>query len=204
MKSLVIENQYFGCVSYYGALFENSNIILEQCEHFQKMSFRNRCVITGSNGLVSLTVPVLGGREQKQLIKDVKIDNREKWQQQHWRTIYSCYGRSPYFEFYGDMIESFFLKEYTFLWDLNLDILNRFVKALKIAGNISFSENFVARYGDDFSDKRNNWVPKNYRQEPVIKYKQVFEDRIGFQSNLSILDLLLCEGPNAKALLSRY
>ncbi|MBA2748463.1 MAG: WbqC family protein, partial [Tatlockia sp.] len=34
------------------------------------------------------------------------------------------------------------------------------------------------------------------------RYSQVFEDRLGFQPNLSILDLLFCEGPNAINLLT--
>lgn len=37
--------------------------------------------------------------------------------------------------------------------------------------------------------------------ESVIKYTQVFEDRLEFIPNLSIIDLLMCCGPQAKNLL---
>jgi hypothetical protein len=49
----------------------------------------------------------------------------------------------------------------------------------------------------------NRWLPKSFREEgDAIKYVQVFEDRIGFQPNLSILDLLFNVGPGASALLN--
>jgi hypothetical protein len=37
--------------------------------------------------------------------------------------------------------------------------------------------------------------------EDQVKYGQVFEDRIGFQPNMSILDLLFCNGPASAGLL---
>jgi hypothetical protein len=52
-----------------------------------------------------------------------------------------------------------------------------------------------------FEDARNKWKPTNFQEDASVKYFQVFEDRIGFQPNLSILDLLFCEGPNAIYLL---
>ena len=93
--SLIIENQYFGCVDYYLTLYKHSNSIIEQYESWQKMSFRNRCVILGANGMMNLTIPLENGRDQKCLIKEVKINNREDWQKQHWRSIFSSYGKSP-------------------------------------------------------------------------------------------------------------
>ncbi|MFL5744953.1 MAG: WbqC family protein, partial [Niastella sp.] len=35
-----------------------------------------------------------------------------------------------------------------------------------------------------------------------VRYHQVFEERIGFIPNLSILDLLFCEGKNAQRILT--
>ena len=65
MNSLLIENQYLGSVNYYKMLFNYSYIEIEQYEYFQKMSFRNRCIIPGSNGLLQLSVPVEKGRNQR-------------------------------------------------------------------------------------------------------------------------------------------
>jgi len=196
MSTLIIENQYFGCVNWISALFAHTDVKIEQCENYQKMSFRNRCVIGGSNGLIHLTIPVEGGRDKKQLLKDTRIDNRERWQQQHWRSIFSCYGRSPFFEFYRDAIEGFFTKDYIFLNDLNTEILYWLVKVLKIPAHISFTDSYQPHYPPEVDDFRNKWLPKNFRQQenPVV-YNQVFGDTTGFQPNLSVLDILCCEGP---------
>jgi hypothetical protein len=52
-------------------------------------------------------------------------------------------------------------------------------------------------------DFRNQVLPKNYKEFNTVKYHQVFEERVGFLPNLSILDLLFCEGKNAGRLLAQ-
>ena len=42
---------------------------------------------------------------------------------------------------------------------------------------------------------------KNSKTDLALKYTQVFEDKNGFIPNLSIIDLLFNEGPNALTLL---
>jgi len=45
-------------------------------------------------------------------------------------------------------------------------------------------------------------LPKNFQQgNSFIVYPQVFEDRIGFQPNVSILDILFNMGPAASTLI---
>ena len=201
-NSLIIENQYFGCVNYYSSLFSGLNIVIEQCETYQKAGFRNRCILAGSNGLINLTVPLENGRDQKCSVKEVRISKRNSWQQQHWRTIFSCYGNSPFFEFYSDWLEGFYQKEFLWLFDMNLEVLFWLKKVLVIPGDISFSETFIKECPANMADLRNQWVPKNFQQkDSSIKYAQVFEEKIGFQPNLSILDILFCEGPQSSQLL---
>ncbi|MDE3144336.1 MAG: WbqC family protein [Bacteroidota bacterium] len=200
---ILIENQYFGCVNYYSNLYKFSNILIEQYESWQKMSFRNRCVILGANGLIDLTVPLENGREQKKMIRDVKIDNHTLWQKQHWRSISSCYGKSAFFEFYKDWLESFYEKKFVYLFDMDLEILFWLKSLLKIKAEIEMTDSFIKKYQEDIVDLRNKWLPKNFQSSPnKICYNQVFEAKQAFQPNLSILDILFCEGPNAKNILS--
>lgn len=203
MNKLILEYQYFGCVSYINTLFQFSNIEFEVYETFQKMSFRNRMVLAGSNGLVNLSVPLEKGRDQKQLLKDVRISYSLPWQQQHWRTIESCYNRSPFYEYYRDWLEAFYHRRPVFLLDLNREIMTWLVKQLKPGAQLSETEAFLATYPSETADYRNRWLPRHFQDGKTgIRYRQVFEDRIGFQKNLSILDLLFCEGPGARNLLS--
>lgn len=202
INSLVIENQYFPCVNYINTLFQFSNIKIEQYETHQKMSFRNRCVVAGSNGVVNLSVPLDSGRNQRQLMRDVRISYSEDWQLQHWRTIESCYNRSPYFEYYRDGVWELLQKRQAFLLDRNLDILDWLKNLLKFTGQVSLTEDYVKNYPPDVMDLRNHFLPKKREMQSTgFRYTQVFEDRIGFQSNLSILDLLFCCGPGVKRLL---
>ena len=193
-----IENQYFPCINWFKISNNISYISLLSNERWQKMSFRNRCVIAGSNGLIRLSVPIEHGRNQRVLFRDIKIDYRgADWQQQHWRTIVSCYNRSPFFEYYADGLKQFFEKKYDFLFDLDQEIihhLNKYLFDLQIIMNNEFEENEAALH---FCS------PKDFRQLPGSpRYRQMFEERIGFQPNLSILDLLFMEGPNAKRVIA--
>jgi hypothetical protein len=160
-------------------------------------------VVAGSSGTIQLTVPVSGGREQKLPIRDIKINNCEQWQIRHLKTIFSCYGRSPFFEFYAPHIEEILKKKYIYLWDLNLEILELILKLLKAPIPISFTETFKTSYSEaNISDWRNKLTRNPDTQFPSVTYCQVFEEKIGFLPNLSILDLLFCTGTEAKPLLS--
>ena len=179
-------------------------MLLEQYESYQKMSFRNRYVIYGANGLIHLSVPIRGGREQKQVFKDVEIDYTDKWPLKHWRAIVSSYSKSPYFEYYSQEIQILLFSKKTNLSEFNINALKWCFQQLKLQIEISLTSNYKNQYekSDDF---RNYFLPKNFQSNgdnQHVKYVQVFENRFGFQENLSILDLLFAEGPNAKSLLA--
>ena len=177
INSLIIENQYFGCVDYYLSLFKFSNIIIEQYESWQKMSFRNRCVIQGANGMINLTIPLENGRDQKCLIKEVKINNREDWQKQHLRSIFSSYGKSPFFEFYRDWLESFYQKKQSYLFDMNLEILFWLKDRLKIQGAISLSDTFAKEYPEEADQHVREHSQDNCRQIHLICVRKDIHER---------------------------
>ena len=200
--TLITVNQYIGNINWYKTLFNFSHVKIEQYESYQKMSFRNRMVIVGSNGLINLSVPLENGRGQKGLIKDVKIANTSNWAEQHMRSILACYGKSPFFEYYRDGLFSIYQQSFIYLQDLNMAMINWVNRQLKYPGNISFTDKYHMDYGHGFLDNRHQIKPSQFQiVEKETKYVQVFEDRIGFQNNLCILDLLFCCGPNAKSFL---
>src|SRR5262245_53713708 len=114
MKVLA-ELQYFSPLSVFKCSILATDIFFRIYEDSFKMSFRNRCIIAGANGLIHLSVPLEGGRDQVKPMKDLKIANNQSWQKDHWRTIASSYNRSPYFEFYKEELELFFQKNFKFL-----------------------------------------------------------------------------------------
>lgn len=161
------------------------------------MSFRNRCVLAGGAGPVNLSIPLVEGRNQKRPAKEVRIDNKTDWQGQHWKTITSCYNRSPWFEFYKHELEILYGRPADWLVDWDRKCWDWVVGKLGVEIQVWDWED------GDFLDWRNKLLPKTISKtfpEP-IRYRQVFEDRTGFLPHLSILDLLFCEGPQSVEIL---
>ena len=134
--SILIEIQPFPLIIWTKYLFSKKHIILLSCESYHKMTFRNRFVLSGSNGLIHLSVPLIHGRDQKIPFKDVQICYGEKWQLIHWRTITSCYNKSPWFEYYRDELEKFFINKWEFLFDWNLVIMSWLKQVLQFPAEL--------------------------------------------------------------------
>jgi len=205
VQKFLIDLQYFAPVIVYKKLIDFSNIVFEQYEHFDKMSFRNRAVVAGANGPVNLSVPLEQGRNQRTLVKEVRIADRENWQSRHWKTIQSCYNRSPFFEYYIPTLEELYGKKYGYLWDWNLACFEWVKSQLRLSIEVNFSIDYQPLYDEtSYVDWRGKILPKNKPdpgQYPV--YRQVFEDRLGFLPNLSILDLMFCQGNHAMEILRK-
>src|SRR6186997_2705706 len=102
MYKNLIDIQYFGNLSYYKMLYSSKYVVLELYDEHKKLSFSNRCVIVGANGPLTLSIPLQKGRNQKTIMKEIRIANEEKWQKDHWKGIVSCYNGSPWFRYLDD------------------------------------------------------------------------------------------------------
>src|SRR3954454_3519545 len=134
--SIILEFQSFPMIIWSKYLFSKNYIYFFSYEIYRKRSFRNRFVVSGSNGLIHLSVPLINRRNQDTPFKDIQICYREKWQVRYWRTIMSCYNRSPYFEFYRCELEKFFMNNWKFLFDWNLSVLEWLKQVLKFSGQL--------------------------------------------------------------------
>lgn len=166
------------------------------------MSFINRTVIPAANGLTTLSIPLVGGRENKELLKDVRIDNSQGWQVRHWRTITSAYRRSPWFEHYESGLAPFYETRFDKLADWNLELLRWVSVTLKL----NFEIVTLDTRPEIDPVYLNALRPSNF-QEPVFVqglpvYGQVFQDRIRFQPNVSVIDLVFNEGNNSRSLIA--
>jgi hypothetical protein len=199
---LLIENQYFGPVISYSALIKSSHVDFCEYEPYRKAGFRNRCTLPGANGLINLSVPITGGRDQKTIFREVKIDNSEDWQKNHWRTIFSVYGKSPFFNFFSHELESLYQMPFTYLFDWNIACFEWAQEKLQMNIKIQYRENWPEVNADIF-DLRNRIMPSTINQisPGSLVYTQVFAPKFGFQPGMSILDLICCEGKNAREIL---
>jgi len=204
---ILLSTAYFAPIRYFSKLASYPEIFIEQHENFIKQTYRNRTVILGANGPISLIVPVVKGRAQKIKIKDLRIAYDEEWQRNHWRTIFSAYNSSPFFEYYADDIEPFFRKKYEFLFDFNQQITETLLKILDIQIDLTLTKDFEL-FPENCLNLREQISPKVHSIDQDLHfeaqpYTQVFSEKFGFIPDLSILDLLFNEGPSASDVLEK-
>lgn len=196
----VIDLHYFPCIEWFAHVLVHDEVIIERHEHYEKQSYRNRCHILAANGLHRLIVPV--NVHGKVPVHQVKIDYAQKWLNNHWRTLTSAYRLSPFFEYYEEELHQLMYKRFTFLYDLNLNLLQACLRWLKADVRVSETSAFRTDYDGSVTDLRNQIHPKKKpdgRLNCQIRYTQVFGT--DFMENMSILDLLSCEGPRSLMLL---
>ena len=131
-------------------------------------------------------------------MQKMEIDYSKRWQHQHFVAIESAYRSSPYYDYYGERFHDLYNKEWKYLVDLNMATLERMCKILKLPVPQISTEYITAKEGD--IDMRVKKPAQLFTPKPYI---QVFSDRIPFEPNLSIFDLVMCEGPEAVDYLKR-
>lgn len=206
---ILIETQYLPTIAFYSLLYKSDILLIDKHENYHKGSFRNRCEILSSQGRVSLSVPLQSGKNNQLPITEVKINNDENWMLNHLRSIESCYGKAPYFEYYFHIFEETLAYEHASLFDLNLVFIRSFAKIFNLDHKLAFTEHFVKGTDAEIDVKREYISPKVKLRGQILEnftlkpYDQVFSDELDFESNLSILDLVFCLGPEAVLYLKR-
>ncbi len=192
---ILLSTAYFPTAEYFSLIKNADTVYIEREENYIKQTYRNRCKILTTNGILNLSVPVMRGSAIKAQVKDIEIDYSKRWQQIHLRAITSAYSRSPYFQFYSENLGKIILKSHRFLLDLNDDLLIKCLEFLKIDKCILNTSFFQPDQGHPL-DFRYRISPKKGPEFVSRPYIQVFGDK-GFVTNLSILDLLFNMGPEA-------
>ena len=230
-------------MQWYQKLNRYEECLIERHESFIKQTYRNRMIIPTTNGPLSLTIPT--NHDTSLAMKDIRISDHANWRHVHWNALLSAYGESPFFEYYQDDIRPFYEKKYEFLFDFNMEIMEKMIELLDIRPKVSVTDRYVLsgerrmksflseeeRVKSDGSEEgrvkseefnspeaqaqfniqhstlntpikdfRDAIRPKKPLPDPEFeskRYYQVYEQKYGFQPNMSILDLLFNEGNEA-------
>lgn len=188
-----------------------SIIYIEACENYQKQSYRNRCRFYAADGVQALSFPIIHeGGTHKLPVAEIKVDYSTPWLLQHQRAIVSAYRTSAYFEYYQDELFEIMESRPERLLDLNMDLLRFFIEKTGLKVDLRMTSDFnrdgVVREEDGteilctdlrevIHPKRSNMILSNLELEKP--YFQVFAQKHGFISDLSIMDLLFNEGPDS-------
>lgn len=191
----IFPTAYFPCISYVARLLADDAPVIEIFDTYHKQTYRNRCHVMTANGVQMLSVPVKQVNGNHTMTKDMVISTVEPWQQIHRRCLESAYMSSPYFEHYYSYLSPIFEQRFEKLIDLNDAALKAILKMLKVKKEISYTSDYVKEADDDF---RNLFVKRPVEnQSPITPYYQVFENKFPFAPDLSVLDLIFNEGPEA-------
>ena len=195
MTEIVLTTAYLAPVVYYSEMAKATSVFIESFDFYLKQTYRNRCQIAAANGSMVLTIPVEKTESGKMLIRDVRISQHNDWQIQHWRSIESAYNSTPFFEYYKDELFPFYENKWTFLWDFNQEIQAKMLELMNLDILILPTLEYKNRQDEKILDLREVIHPK--KENKFVNcdpYYQVFEQRFGFQPNLSIIDLLFNMG----------
>lgn len=183
---------YLPPISWFAVFLKEENeIVFEQHENFPKQTYRNRANIYGANGRLSLIIPTR--HTGKRVMKETEISHRENWQQLHWKSIKTAYQSSPYFEFYEEKLQKIFEFKTDSLIKFNLNALKIIQDIVKTEKAYSLNNHYVKipleeNYREKFSAKKET-------EFEMEEYYQTFSDKLGFEKDLSILDLICNKGP---------
>ena len=200
MKTILLHPTYFPSIVQMVAVVKTDELVFEIHDNYQKQSYRNRTYIAHANGRLLLNVPIKHTKNgTRQKTKEVTIENSFPWQIQHWKSLQSAYRTSPFFEFYEDDIAPIFINPAEQLLELNLSIFKLLCELIGFEKSYGTTSEYLMDSAK--LDLRYLVEAKQQKKHLLSGYTQVMEANHGFLPNLSVLDLLFNEGPNALAYL---
>jgi len=186
----------------------------------------NRARIKTAVGPQWLTVPVLTKGRPGQKISEVEINQQQPWQRKHWKTLCVNYTFAAYFEQFADQLGATYSKNWEYLLDLNLTLIDFIQHSLNISTRIVLSSSLnLSGEGvsklidmteilecDTFLAEMayRNYLPAERfaRYGKELKFFEYetpgYHQQFGeFIPGLSIIDLLLNEGKAVRDFLSK-
>lgn len=145
----------------------------------------HRYAILGPGGVQQLSIPLVRSTcGWSTPLCEVAISEHANWRRVHWGALYSAYGQTPYFDYVADDLQRVVHGGQSLLIDYNRQMQQLIVDFMQLP--VTFD------YGHGKSDAATRLAVEDVHDVP---YHQLWSDRHGFQPRLSILDLMMNEGP---------
>lgn len=204
---IILSTAYFPPSIYFAWALVFGELKLEQCETYQKRSFRNRSYLSSPSGTNFISIPLKRGKHEQQDIREVEIAYENPWIQEHLQTLKMYYANAPYYDYYIDEIQRVLTSKPQSLFALNLDLLKSLINTLDLDIKISLTSSFKKDYINSINliDLRNQLSSLNGLENwdkscvnTMVVYPQTFDSKYDFIPRLSILDLLFNCGPESE------
>jgi len=224
MRVTIHQPQFMPWLGYLDKIDQADLFMVLDTVQFKKNEWQNRNRIRTPNGWQWLTVPVLQRFGQR--IDEVCINPTASWRAEHLRALEMHYARAPYRMQYLPALRALYEQRWDKLCDLNLAVLQWLLGAYGIATPVRLASTMAAREeptdrlvdlcmavgatqyvagpgADGYMDKARFEVSGVRLEMQTFhhpRYRQVYAP---FEPNLSAIDLLFMQGPDALALLRR-
>ncbi len=217
--------QYLPWLGYFDKIERSDVFVFLDNVQFKKNEWQNRNKIKTSEGWQWLSVPVIHSFTQK--ISEVEINNTVQWGRKHLMALVTHYSKAPFYKDYIDFFEQAYAREWTYLVDINVHMIEYLVEALGVAdkkfvlasdlesregsserlidickqlgGDVYLSGKDGAKYMDlkFFKEEGIQVVFQDYKHP---RYDQLYGD---FEPFLSVIDLLFNCGPDSLSILKK-
>jgi len=217
----VVQSNYIPWRGYFDLINSVDEFILYDDVQYTIRDWRNRNIIKTSSGPLWLTIPVQVKGKYLQKIKDTRISD-PTWGRKHWASIMHSYSRARYFPMQKELFEELYLQaDDELLSQINYRFIVAICRILGIRTTISWSMDYNL-----IGDKTERLVhlcqqaratvylsgpaAKAYLNEDLFRSEGIavsYMDYSGypeygqlyppFQSQVSIIDLIFNEGPDA-------
>ena len=108
------------------------------------------------------------------------------------KSIEYSYRNSPYYEYFEDKFIKFFNQKNNFLIDINIKSIELMYDLLNLKLNYLKTEKYLNEY--NFIDDLRYLASEKKNTIKIQPYVQVFSEKFGFLSNLSMIDLIFNYG----------
>lgn len=217
----IVQSSYIPWKGYFDLINSVDEFVLFDDVQYTRRDWRNRNRIKTSTGPAWLSIPVNSKGHFESPIKAIRVDD-PAWPARHWRTIAANYARAAHFRSYSPALEQLYLAcDESQLSAVNRRFLSAICEILGIRTKLSWSWEYnivegkterlvsicqqagasaylsgpsAASYLDlrQFQDAGIDVVFFDYGGYPP--YRQLYPP---FDHHVSVLDLILNEGPDA-------
>jgi len=221
-KVAILQSNYIPWKGYFDFIHMVDEFVLFDTAQYTRRDWRNRNIIKTHNGLLWLTIPVAVKGRYLQTIQETEV-SEPSWKERHWKTIQHNYGRAPFFDAYRARFEELYLGcEEKLLSLVNYRFLTAICDILGVKTHFSWSSDYAPIEGK--TERLVEWCKHlkatEYLSGPAARgyikaslfnnegialrymeyggypeYPQLYPP---FRHEVSIIDLIFNEGPNAK------
>jgi len=126
----VHQPQYLPWLGYFDKIDRADIFVLLDNVQFKKNEWQNRNRIKTAQGAQWLTVPVR--HKFSQLINQVKINDKDKWQHRQRQAIISNYKKASYWYLLEEFFEEIFASKWQYISQLNIHVVKKLAELLGI------------------------------------------------------------------------